>query len=54
MFGRGTGFQTAAATTATDAIGAADIGTDQTSLQGLVEQANRYFNEGQDEGATHW
>ena len=48
MFGQGTGFQTASATTITDDIGTADIGTDQTSLPGLIDQANRYFNEGQD------
>ena len=47
MFGQGTGFQTASATTITDDIGAVDVGTDQTSLSGLIDQANRYFNEGQ-------
>ena len=48
MFGQGTGGQTTTATRATDDIGAAHTGTDQTSLQGLIEQANRYFNAGQD------
>ena len=32
----------------TDDIGAADTGTDEVSLQGLIDQANRYFNQGQD------
>jgi uncharacterized membrane protein (UPF0182 family) len=27
---------------------ASDPGTDQTSLRGLIDQANRYFNQAQD------
>ena len=41
----GTGFQTAAITDDTEA---ADTETDEVSVQGLIEQASRYFNQGQD------
>ena len=46
MFGQGTRFQTPATAT-TDDLTAADPGTAQISLRGLVEQANRYFNQAQ-------
>lgn len=45
MFGQGTNFQSTAAATTTET--AADPSTDQTSLRGLIEQANRYFNQAQ-------
>ena len=45
MFGQGTNFQSTAAATTTEM--AADPSTDQTSLRGLIEQANRYFNQAQ-------
>ena len=49
MFGQGTGFRTtAAASTTDDSDAETDMSTDQTSLPGLIEQANRYFNAGQD------
>ena len=48
MFGRGTWVQTPAATATTGDADTADISADQTSLPGLIEQANRYFNAGQD------
>ena len=52
MFGQGT--RQATDTTAT-AETASDPGTDQTSLRGLVEQANRYFNQAQDaQRAGNW
>ena len=46
MFGQGMLLQ-ATDTTAAE-TGAANPGTDQISLQGLIEQANRYFNQAQD------
>ena len=46
MFGQGTRFQPTATAT-TDDLTAADPGTAQISLRGLVEQANRYFNQAQ-------
>ena len=45
MFGQGTRFQTTAVATTTETT--ADPSTDQTSLQQLIEQANRYFNQAQ-------
>ena len=48
MFGPGTGTQTAATTIAAEGIESAEGGADQTSFQGLIEQANRYFNQGQE------
>ena len=48
MFGYGTRTQTTTATATTGDIGTADRGTGQPSLQGLIEQANRYFNAGQE------
>ena len=53
MFGRGTRTQITAATAAPETT--ADVGTDQTSLQGLIEQANRYFNQSQSaQRAGNW
>ena len=46
MFGQGTRFQTTATATTDDLTGA-DPGTAQISLRGLVEQANRYFDQAQ-------
>jgi uncharacterized membrane protein (UPF0182 family) len=46
MFGQGMLRQ--ATTTAATAETATDPGTGQTSLQELIEQANRYFNQAQD------
>ena len=45
MFGQGRNFQSTAAAPTTET--ATDPSTDQTSLRGLIEQANRYFNEAQ-------
>jgi uncharacterized membrane protein (UPF0182 family) len=45
MFGQGTLSQTAATEATTETT--ADPSTDQTSLRGLIEQANQYFNEAQ-------
>ena len=46
MFGRGMPLQ--ATDTETSVEMASDPGTDQTSLRGLIDQANRYFNQAQD------
>ena len=48
MFGQGTRVQTLTATATTGDTDTADISAAQTSLPGLIEQANRYFNAGQD------
>ncbi len=48
VFGQGTGFRDTGATgTTADATGTTTLPTGETSLQGLIEQANRYFNQGQ-------
>ena len=48
MFGYGTRPQTPTATATLGDRDTTDSGTDQPSLQGLIEQANRYFNAGQE------
>ena len=48
MFGEATRFQTTAAIATTGDTDATDMSADQTSLPRLIEQANRYFNAGQD------
>jgi uncharacterized membrane protein (UPF0182 family) len=46
MFGQGTRSQTTATDATTETT--TDPSTDQTSLRGLAEQANRYYNQAQD------